>query len=212
MSVDLPEWSWDFQAQATFEDWRRVAAQVHWLIITEAVSRSWSFDQQCCGLEGSEEFFQKKLRVRKSRRVQVNCWSKPNDFNFLLEVLTGLWTWFPKFVDEDNARRETLEESSKLSTTRYPMPTERGRLASEYGRFRPQNSSKGGSSILTGDADMMLVLEQVSSSCTRHKAAIFKRMKSEWCLRKVVCGQSWSKRFRTTNLRWETVCEHFCTL
>jgi hypothetical protein len=58
---------------------------------------------------------------------------KQNDFN-LLEMLTGLFTPFSKvLVDEDNARREDTEESSKSEHNKVSNTFRERRLASEHG-------------------------------------------------------------------------------
>jgi hypothetical protein len=66
-----------------------------------------------------------------------------NDCN-LLEVFTGLLTPISKvFVDEDNARRENTEESSKSEHDKVSDTHRQRRLASEHG-FLPPVLVEGG--------------------------------------------------------------------
>jgi hypothetical protein len=62
---------------------------------------------------------------------------KLDDVN-LLEMLTGLVTPFSKvLVDEDNARRENTEESSKSEHNEVSNTFRERRLASEKGFLSP---------------------------------------------------------------------------
>jgi hypothetical protein len=104
--------------------------------------------------------------------------------------------WSPRFPKYLLTRTrhvvKTLKRAPNPSTTRYPIPTERGGSPPNMDSC-PLYLSKGGSSRLTGDDAMMLVfLSRLkrSSNCF-HKFAIGKRMSRD---RKCLCG---SKRIQT---------------
>jgi hypothetical protein len=69
--------------------------------------------------------------------VQTTDEQSKRRFN-LLEMFTGLVTPFSKvLVDEDNARRENTEESSKSEHNKVSNTLRERRLASEHGFLAP---------------------------------------------------------------------------
>jgi hypothetical protein len=96
------------------------------------------------GEKDSEEIIQERVsKVRKSREWKHLIIKFNNDFN-LLEMFTGLVTPISKvFVDEDNARRENTEESSKSEHDEVSDTLGERRLASEHG-FLPPVLVEGG--------------------------------------------------------------------